>query len=479
MVVLVLGVVTDYSVFLLTRCRSLLQSGEERLDAASRTAREISPIVLVAALTVVAGTVSLLIAHLSFFRAFGPALAATVLVCALVVLTLLPAVLACFGRAVFWPAPSTVRQRPEGANAAEQRARVIALACRHPWPALVACLVPIAAAAWGLHDLRLSNPAVRGLPGGAEARRAYRAATAAFPAGALSPTVVLADAPGIARARPALSRLQRLIAAQPGVALVLGPGQNPLTVPLGATIARSGNAARFVLILAQDPLGAGAISTLRQLEHRMPAFLRNAGLTSVAVSYAGDTALSAETVDDTLADLGRIAPVAIVAILLILAIFLRAMLASIYLVATGLLSFAAGLGLTSYVFDDVLGHAGIAFFVPFAVAVLLVSLGSDYNVFLLGRTLQEAQRRPFREAVPLAASRADRAIVLAGLILAGSFALLALIPLTAFQQIALAMTSGLLIDTLLVRTVLVPALMMIVGERSAWPRRLHPPPAAR
>lgn len=210
--------------------------------------------------------------------------------------------------------------------------------------------------------------------------------------------------------------------------------------------------------------------------------LRRAGLPAdVQTGLAGDTALSAETIDKTNGDLGRIAPIALLVIFLILAIYLRALFAPVYLVLVSVLAFTSGLGVATYLFQDVLGYDGVTYYVPFVVAVLLVSLGSDYNVFLVGRVWAAARRRPLAEAIPDAASRASSAITLAGLVLAGSFALLAVVPDRAFGEIAVTMAVGLLLDAFVVRTVLVPAIMTLAGPRSGWPgSRLarDPAPAA-
>jgi RND superfamily putative drug exporter len=131
----------------------------------------------------------------------------------------------------------------------------------------------------------------------------------------------------------------------------------------------------------------------------------------------------------------------------------------------------AALGTTAFVFGELLGYGDLTYYVPFAAAVLLLSLGSDYNLFVVGRIWQEARRRPLDEAIVVAAPRASGAITIAGIALAGSFALLALVPLRAFREFAFAMSVGVLIDTFLVRTLLVPTLIRLVGERGWWPGR--------
>ncbi len=476
-VVLLFGIVTDYSIFYLSRFRALLADGVGQREAAVQATAQLTPIIATAGIAVVAATGTLLAARLEFLRVFGPGLAFAVLIGLLVSLTLVPACLAIFGRALYWPrlprAELSAEESATGGQGRPRRSRAVRLACGHPWWAVGICVALLAAAASGLGTLQLANPIVRGLPEDSEPRVAYEAAAKGFAPGVLSPTVIVVSSPGITRRRGALARLQRAIGAQRGVALVLGPTEQPVPgVRLGATLARDRNAARYFIVLRDDPLGARAIADLRRIEDRMPVMLEASGLPRAEASFAGDTALSAETIDKTLADLGRIAPLTLLALFLVLAVYLRAIVAPLFLIAASVLGFCAALGLGAYVFGE------LTYFVPFAAAALLVSLGSDYNVFLIGRIWQERSVRPLKEAVPTAASRAAKAITLAGVVLAGSFALIGIVPLRSFAELALIMTFGLLIDALVIRTVLVPALLMLVGETSGWPgRHLAPRPS--
>lgn len=472
-VVLLFGVVTDYSIFYMSRFRALLAEGQERLDAARAATRQMTPIIATAGVTVTGATITLLAAQLDFLRVFGPGLAVSVLIALLVSITFVPACLAITGRSLFWPRRPRIELADD--DAAEEtptervgrpaRSRTVRLACERPWLAVGVCCALLGAGATGLVGLRLANPVVRGLPPGSEARQAYGQAAKGFAPGMLSPTVLVLSSRDVAARRAALGTLGRELRRQRGVALVLGPGLRPPVrgLRLGATVSRDGNAARYFIVLRDDPLGATAIDRLRDIRRRLPALVRAAGLGDTKAALAGDTALSAETIDKTLGDLERIAPLALLVILLVLALYLRALVAPLYLIAASVLGFAAAMGIGAYIFGE------LTYYVPFAVAVLLVSLGSDYNVFLVGRMWQEARVRPLHEAVPIAASRAAKAITLAGVVLAGSFALIGLVPVRAFREIAVLMTIGLLIDALMLRTILVPALVTIVGERSGWP----------
>ena len=222
---------------------------------------------------------------------------------------------------------------------------------------------------------------------------------------------------------------------------------------------------------ASDPFEAPAINDLKSLEDRLPDLVRQAGLAAPKLQVGGATALAGDTIDALLGDLTRVALVVVLVDFLLLAFFLRAVIAPLYLLAASVLALAATLGLTAYVFQGLLGYPSITYFVPFATAVLLVALGSDYNVFVTGRIWQEARDQPLREAVATAAPRAARAITVAGLVLAGSFALLALVPLRSFAELGFAMAVGILIDSFIVRSFLVPALVSLFGTFGSWPGR--------
>jgi RND superfamily putative drug exporter len=240
-------------------------------------------------------------------------------------------------------------------------------------------------------------------------------------------------------------------------------------------LSRSGDAARFGVIERTDPLGPAAIDRVRELRADLPALARAAGLSGVRIEVGGETALIGEAVDGAVSDLSRVALVIALVILVLLALLLRALVAPFYLLAASVLALLAALGLTVWIFQGLLHYSGLVYYVPFVVAVLLISLGSDYNVFVVGRIWEEARRRPLREAVAFAGPRASRAITIAGLALAAGFGLLALVPLAQFREIALAMALGIVLDTFVVRSLLVPALVVLFGRVGSWPGRTARP----
>lgn len=469
MLVLLLGVVTDYAVFYLFGTSRRLEDGAGRVQAAEQTAVQVTPIVLTTGLIVTFGTATILVGRLEFFRAFGPGAALTVLVSVAVSVTFIPAALAVFGRLVFWPSAQGGR-RPER----ERRSFTLRVLTRRP-VALVAGVATVAAlvvAASGLREANLGFTLLTGLPGGSTVERALFEAGRGFAPGIVSPTEVLVEGDGVGGRERALVRLQSALEELPGVAGVIGPREVPPQVERRVFV--RDDAARYALIWNVDPFGGAAVDRLQSLRGELPDLLERAGLPDAQASLAGDTALAAETVDSIVRDIRWIALAALLVNLLFLAVFLRALLAPLYLLAASALGLAAALGATAFVFHTVLGYGDLTYYVPFAAAVLLLSLGSDYTLFVVGRIWQEAERRPVREAIVVAMPRASRTITIAGIALAGSFALLALVPLRPFREFAFAMAVGVLIDTFVVRSLLVPSLVAFFGERSWWPAAKPP-----
>jgi RND superfamily putative drug exporter len=498
LVVLLLGVTTDYSVFYLAGMRARLAEGLPRLRAARRTTAEFTPIILTAGLVVAGGIAALAVASVGTLAAFGPALALTVVTAMAVALTLTPALIAIFGGLLFRPGPARLRRAAAQRDEASARKataalppgrftgwqdRLARLATARPVALVVAaaCAAGLVLAGLGLKHIRLGFPLIRALPATSQEVRAEQAAAKGFVPGILSPTEVLVLGQGVADRPAALARLQRALARQPGVAGVLGPATLPAVqrglVQRGVhlMVSRSGDAARYGVIERTDPLGPDAIERVAALRRDLPALARAAGLTGVRVEVGGETALVGEAIDAAVSDLTRVAEVIALVILVLLALLLRAVVAPFYLLAASVLALLASLGLTVWIFQGILGAGSLVYYVPFVVAVLLISLGSDYNVFVVGRIWEEARRRPLREAVAVAAPRASRAITTAGLALAAGFGLLALVPLAQFREIAVAMALGILLDAFVVRSLLVPALVVLFGRVGSWPGRTVPP----
>jgi RND superfamily putative drug exporter len=478
MVALLFGVVTDYGLFYMSRFRRRLRSGVEPRDAARETAQELTPLIIACGLAVAAGALALVVADLGFLRAFGPGMALAVLVGLAVTVTFMPALMALLGRALLWPSPA--RDPAPRAVRTGWLDRLIETAVWAPRRTTLVALLVLAVMSSGLLWLNVGNPLIRGLPAGSEPREAYEQLSTAFAPGAVAPATLVVTGPGIGRERAKLASLQQILGDQPGVAGVIGPASAPEDQAFGIVTSTRGDAARFVIVAEDDPLSATAVRLLDNLDERTQNLLDAVELAPARAIYAGDTAITGELIDTAGEDLVRVAPLALFAVALVLAVFLRALVAPVYLVLLAALGPLAALGLAVVFFQVILGQPEITYFVPLAAGVLLIALGSDYNIFLVGRIWDEAERLPLREAIVAAGSGASHAISAAGLVLSASFAALALVPVVAFHQLAFVLAAGLLIDAFIVRTVLTPAVMSLVGERSSWPsKRLTGPRRAR
>lgn len=458
LIALLLGLVTDYSVFFLSGMRRRLAEGERRFAAATETARDNLPIIVTAGLIVTLGSLSLLAGRLEIFRAFGPGMAVAVIVALGVATTFIPGLLALLGPAAFWPSLGHAEPSPHRRLWRFLTARPVSLAVA---AVLVAGLLACAA---GLGQLKLGFTIIRGQPPGTEVKRAQENAQKAFPAGIVAPTEILVHGSALTARLSALRRLEAEVSHVRGVSEAIGAGQLPHSLE-HVFVSKDGSTARFLAVLDKAPVEADAITVLHRAQSQMPGLLRNAGLSGTTVTYVGDTALASDTVHAVRSDGYRVGIAVLIVNLVLLAIFLRALWAPLYLLAASVLAVGAALGATTWVMQDALRHDDVTYYVPFAAAVLLLSLGSDYNVFVVGRIWQAAREMPVRQAIAHTAPRTSSAITTAGLTLGGSFALLAIVPLRPMRELALALALGILLDTFVVRSLLVPSLLALFRRR--------------
>ena len=469
-VALLLGVVTDYCILFLSGLRHQLAAEGEPRRAAQQATSDFAPIVAVAGVTVAAGTGALVIARSPLFSGAGPALALTVVIGLLVSVTLVPAVMGIIGQRTLWPSRPVLE--PPDRDLAASASRMTRLVTQRRSSAITAavCIGLLVLASLPLLSLRLGLGFIQSLPEDQPVARAAEQAQAGFATGVLSPTELLLEGPGVGARTEALEDLGDALERQPGVAGVLGPGDvPPFLREFDVLTTADGAAARYLLVLDASPLGAEAVAHLRELRRTMPSLLEQVGLAGTAADFGGDTAVADAVVDGTTDDLVRITVAALSVNLLMLLLFLRALVAPLYLLASSVLALCAALGLTTLLFQGLLDHDGLTFYVPFTAAVLLVSLGSDYNIFAVGHIWQVAERRPLREALLVAIPQSTRAITAAGMALAASFGLLAVVPLASFRELAFVMAVGILLDVFVVRSLLVPSLMTLVGTKSSWP----------
>jgi putative drug exporter of the RND superfamily len=476
LLVLVFGAGTDYSLLLVHRYREELEG--DRGDPLRhkfeevppgvpsiplQTAiRETRPAIFASGGTVIAAMLVLLVANLESTHWLGPVLAIGIAVMLLAAFTLLPALLAILGDRAFWPTnPAHVAgQGVPGGASPNLRRRGPPDPRPHPttWERAAdlvrrrsALLITLVIALLALLSLgNLTNHGTLGFGQGVtkptNSSRGTEALERHFPAGLGAPLTAVVKA----ERAPAVTReMERLESVQ----LVL-----PTPVP--------GDAAEAVilLVLHDDPYGSEAEGAVEEIRERLHAVAPSGLLGGIPVENVD--------VEETNArDTKLIVPLVLLVIGLILIAVLRALVAPAYLIATVLASFAATLGLATFAFTEVLQMAGLAFNLELMAFIFLVALGVDYNIFLMTRAREEAASRGTREGVLAALTSTGGVITGAGLILAGTFATLTLLPLEELVQVGATVAVGVLLDTFLVRALLIPAITYRLGERTWWPGR--------
>ncbi|MER7585322.1 MMPL family transporter [Kitasatospora sp. NPDC097691] len=451
--VVLLGIGVDYLLFLLFRFREQLRARPEQpaREAAAEVCARVGTAITSAALTIVAAFATLGVASFGQFRSLGPAIAVAVLVMLLGSLTLMPALLAACGRGMFWPSRS-LRQQPREGFAA----RFGALVARRPLPMLLAAVALLGALTAGTAGIRMDY----GVGGAGEKTPA--AVTAAeisrtLPAGVSDPTSVYVLATdGTALTPGRLDDLSQALTRVDGVGTV------------GGTVLNADHrAARIDLYLTADPQSQRARDLASGPVRAAVAAHTPAGTT---VHVGGTAAIFADVATAVDHDLAVVFPVAAALIALILLLLLRSLLAPVVLMLSVGLGFAATLGAATLLFQHGLGEPGVSFTLPLVLFLFVVALGTDYNILITDRIREEMRTPgPARAAVARAVRHTAPAVATAGLVLAGSFASLATTP--GSEQVAFAMTLGILLSAVVLSLVLVPAVAALFGRALWWPVR--------
>ncbi|MFF3849136.1 MMPL family transporter [Streptomyces sp. NPDC002328] len=453
--ILVIGAATDYALLLTARFREELTARADRFEAARAALRRSWGAIVASAATVALGLLALLISDLTNNRALGPVGAIGIVAAVVSTLTFLPAVLVLLGRAAYWPATPRPDARPgAGAGVWRRVAELVDRAPRKVWAVSLAGLLACAAFSPTLtsRGVPLDETFVNDAPSVAAQTTLARH----FPGGAGNPTVVVADAARVDRVVATAEDTGGVASAAP-VAASGRPGGAPLVVDGRVRVDVTLDAA------ADSDAAKDTVAALRTALHAVP------GADALVGGY---TAQQYDTLRTAERDRALIVPAVLVIIFLILTALLRSLLMPALLVATVALNFLATLGVSSLVFRHVFGFTGTDPSVPLYGFVFLVALGVDYNIFLMSRVREESLRHGVREGVLRGLVTTGGVITSAGVVLAATFAALGVIPLAFLAQIAFIVAFGVLLDTLVVRSLLVPALVRDIGRRAWWPGRL-------
>ncbi|MEV7110779.1 MMPL family transporter [Streptomyces anulatus] len=454
--ILVIGAATDYALLLTARFREELAVHGDRFAAMRIALRESFGPITASAATVAAGLLALLLSDLTNNRALGPVGAIGIVCSVLSALTFLPAALVLLGRKAYWPArPKPADDKVSGGHGIWHKvAALVDRAPRKVWAITLAALIACAAFAPTLTSkgVPLDEIFVNDAPSVA----AQQTLSEHFPGGSGNPAVIIAAADRLPEVTEAAERTEGVASVAP-VSASGRPGGEPLVVDgkvrVDATLEDA----------ADSDSAKEAVAALRTAVHAVP------GSDALVGGYTAQQYDTQRTAED---DRMLIVPVVLAIILVILVFLLRSLLMPVLLVATVALNFLATLGISSLVFTHVFGFSGTDSSVPLYGFVFLVALGVDYNIFLMSRVREESLRHGTREGILRGLTTTGGVITSAGVVLAATFAALGVIPLAFLLQIAFIVAFGVLLDTLVVRSLLVPALVRDIGPKAWWPGAL-------
>jgi RND superfamily putative drug exporter len=472
--ILVIGAATDYALLFVARFREALTHTTNRTAGVLTAWKASFEPILASGATVIIALLCLLFSDLNSNKALGPVAAAGILCSLFAALTLLPALMALLGRAAFWPfRPKLIpadQREPELVTGLEGQTGLWratgSLVSRRPRTVWVASVLLLVAAAGGLLQLRANGvPQTDVILSASNAVDGQDALARHFDAGSGSPAVVVADQ---GKAQEVLDTVKA--ADGVGEAYLLAQGSVPIT---GAPGAPSAPDVREGKVLINATLNNAADSL--DAEETVKALRGTVKAVDPGALVGGVTATALDTNTTAQRDLVIIIPVVLVVILFVLMLLLRSVVAPVLLVLSVVLSYAAAMGVSAFVFNTLLGFPGADATVPLFGFVFLVALGVDYNIFLMSRVREESLKHGTRPGILRGLGVTGGVITSAGVVLAATFAALGVIPIMFLVQLAFIVAFGVLLDTVLVRSLLVPALAYDIGPRIWWPGTLGRP----
>ena len=490
MTVVLFGTGTDYILFITARFREELSKNQDKHIAMHRTMRGVGGAVASAGATILIATGALLLATLRSYQSLGPIIAIAIILMILASLTLIPAALTIFGRNAFWP----LQPKFLASNNSEHTANNIywgigKYVLRRPRTILGICTITLFVMIGGMTFYQPNYDPLASLPSNTESVRSFELLRKGFPAGDLSPTRIYVQ---LNNENPITNKntLQQIdsitldLSNQPSIAGIKGP-----TRPFGVLntedkmVWNENQSNRFVsidksvvridVVLNTNPYSQQAIDTIPILRNQAKIAASNVGIANESILIGGETAEIHDTRNANNRDSIVVLPLILLAIGFILSILLRSLIAPIYLIVTIAITYFATLGLSMTIFKFILDHEGIGTGVAFYLFVFLNALSVDYNIYLMSRVKEEAKKSTLNDAIREALSRTGGVITSAGLILAGTFSALMLLPLQDLFQLGFAVAIGVLMDTFITRTLIVPALISQFGKWNWWPTKIN------
>jgi putative drug exporter of the RND superfamily len=466
LLVLMFGAGTDYCLLLVARFRYELRRDERESAGVARALSNAAPAMVASAVTVALALLVMLAGILGTIRGLGPVNAIGVVVVLLASLSLLPALLAALGRTSFWPATEAVSPKTRPYRVWAQPLLGIApIARRDRWSALgervrrrpaawlVAGSVLLGGMALGAVVYESDVDVVGQFRADTDSTRGYETLSSGFPPGTLAPATVLVERRNGPVTRADLEKVRQRIAATPQVQAVVEGRRS-----------RDGRIGEQLMLFADYPYSLAALDRVETIRQNVSGIDPN-----LSVLVGGGPATNVDYRSAASRDLKVVGPLVLLVVLLTLIVLLRALVAPLYLLATVIASLLATVGSSLLIFKLVFGRDTVDPVLPLIIFIFLVALGSDYNIFLMSKVREDALDRGTVNGMLSALVATGPVITSAGLILAGTFMVLAVLPVYVLLEIGIAVALGVLLDTFIVRSLLVPAITWLVGERSWWP----------
>ncbi|MEK5341023.1 MMPL family transporter [Weizmannia sp. FSL W8-1119] len=464
MTVLLFGAGTDYCLFLVSKYRECLLEEEDKIKALHTAIRHSGGAIMVSAITVVLSLFTLLFAHYGTYQRFAVPFSLAIFIMGIAALTLLPALLSILGRASFFPFIPRTEQMASALEAKKGKKirrhaahgkwsrKVGEAVTRKPWLIIVLSVIILGGLASFVPKIAYTQNLIESFPKDMPSREGYEIIADHFSPGELAPVQVIANTEGKgANVKAALEKL-------PFVDTVTGPQYGE----------KNKQYVSYKVQLKDNPYSEKAIQSNPVIQKQ----LQKAGLSKSQIWIGGVTSSLYDTAKVTERDMKVIVPSVIFIIAILLLLYLRSLVAMVYLILTVLLSYVAALGAGWLLIHYGLGISAIQDLIPLYAFVFLVALGEDYNIFMISGIWKNKQHLPHRRAIALGVTETGAVITSAGLILAGTFAVLTVLPIQILVQFGIVTAIGVLLDTFVVRPLLVPAITTVLGRYAFWPGKL-------
>ncbi|HLR11526.1 MAG TPA: MMPL family transporter [Sporosarcina sp.] len=460
MTILLFAVVTDYSLLIFSRYREELKRHESVNDAMRETMKHVKEPIFFSGSTIVLGVATLFFMVYAPYRNFAPAFVIAAAVMLIGGLTLLPALFAVIGRKAFWPViPKYGEETKEKTTVWGRVAKVVT---KHPMFFMIPITLLLALGAWNVTNMKESYDLIDSFPEDLSSRVGYERLGESFSSGSLAPGTLLITSKEALQPE-ALEKAIENLNDQEGVEQVS---------PVGDPLSANQKSAKLQIIFEGNPYGEKAFDTVLDLREDGQQFIEDAGIKDAQLYIAGETAKNTDLRDIDKRDTQLVMILMTVLITLMLGFQTRSVIAPIYMMGTILLSYAATLGASLVLFKLTLGLEAISYRIPLYTFVFLIALGVDYSIMLMARIREELKTHSFEEAVQRGLEKTGGVISSAGLILAATFLVLATMPLYELKLFGMIMALGILIDTFIVRPLLIPAILMKLGKWSFWPKKI-------